>query len=50
MNFVHIAYVPGELSYREGMARLQSNNSITKQATHMQKHLGEHKYVQMLLC
>ena len=26
MNSVHIAYVPGELSYREGMARLQSNN------------------------
>ena len=26
MNSVHIAYVPGELSYREGMARLHSNN------------------------
>lgn len=26
MNSVHITYVPGELSYREGMARLQSNN------------------------
>lgn len=26
MNSVHVAYAPGELSYREGMARLQSNN------------------------